>query len=116
MSGSISNCTASVSLATFSKIQALTTKGPLVDITCFSSAEWHPIMLQLQETVGSERPDSEKATTKKSQLQNSNRDSSPVHIKKIIITIQVLRPFLNGHYPPNCSINCKSILSKPNTH
>lgn len=38
---------ASVCLASFSILETLTTKGPLVDLPIFSAAEWHTEVLQL---------------------------------------------------------------------
>ena len=112
MSCSISNCTASMSLATFSKIQALTSKGSLVNITCFSSAEWHPIMLQLQETVGSERP----GKTVRKEVQKTvifNLRLFASSNKKTIIS--VLSLFLYSYCPLSCSINCKIPINSSST-
>lgn len=38
---------AAVGLASFSILETLTSKGPLVDLPIFSAAEWHAKVLQL---------------------------------------------------------------------
>lgn len=51
MSRSIGDGTASVRLATFAIVIALTTEGTLIDFTFFCSWEWHSVVFQLDDSL-----------------------------------------------------------------
>ena len=47
VTSSVSHTTAPVSLTTFTKLETLTPKSPLVDFAILSTTERHPIVLKL---------------------------------------------------------------------